>query len=147
MYKLFELYTQYAFFRSGKRRLPADSLKALDKGYDRVLKSCRRHKEKAASALFRARPHFSRGVDADSEPPCCHRRTFSNFPTRATINILLAIVSVYYRRRCSACIRKDDEHLSQSSRDAVQLRNVVYSDATPWKNSEIFAFTVHIGQT
>jgi len=38
------------------------SLKALEKGYDRSLKSCRGHKEKTASALSRARLYFSRGA-------------------------------------------------------------------------------------
>lgn len=41
-----------AFSRPGKRHLFADPSKTLEKGYDRVLKSCRRYKEKAASAFF-----------------------------------------------------------------------------------------------
>lgn len=79
------------FSPPGKRHLFADPLKALEKGYDRVLKSCRRYKEKAASALSRARPHFSRGDDADDddgggEPPCCQTNFFKFSYTDAHIH-------------------------------------------------------------
>lgn len=85
------------FFRPGKKHLFADSLKALEKGYDRVLKSCRRYKEKTASALSRVRPHFSRGDDAvdndGGEPPCCRKlfRIFLYIHTRNYEHICIHI--------------------------------------------------------
>ena len=81
------------------------SLKALEKGYDHSLKSCRGHKEKTASALScKARLHFSCGATTTGGPPCCHRRTFSNFLAHARLRTHSCVCERSLARRYSTCI-------------------------------------------